>query len=135
MERASRLLNKHKYSQEFLDPDDCIKAVWPAAVGKSIARHTTRLKLVRDTLVVGVEDAIWQKQLFSLSSQILDRLQKCMGSTAIMHLEFRTIPRKREPQREQSPLTNLAGTPEEAERIQDPVLKKVYLLSRKRSTA
>jgi hypothetical protein len=135
MERAARLLSKHKYSREFIDQDECIKALWPAAVGKAIARHTTRLKAVRHTLVVGVEDAIWQKQLFSLSSQIVDRLQKCMGSTAIAQVEFRIIPVKREPQREQSAHSSLAEVGDEAEAIQDPVLKKVYQLSRKRSTA
>lgn len=145
MERAARLLNKHKYSRGLLDPDECARAIWPAAVGKAIARHTSRLKVVRDTLVVGVEDAIWQKQLFSLSNQIVDRLQKCMGSTAITRVEFRIDPPKRPatreevfaatPQRQEALRSTRADAADDAEAIRDPVLKKVYLLSRKRSTA
>jgi hypothetical protein len=135
MERAARLLNKHKYSLALLDSDEYARAIWPAAVGKAIARHTSRLKVVRDTLVVGVEDAIWQKQLFSLSTQIVHRVQKCMGSTAITQIEFRILPPKREPQREPAPHPASPDAGDDAEAIQDPVLKKVYLLSRKRSTA
>ena len=144
MERAARLIKKHKYSQGILDPDEWARAVWPAAVGTAIARHTTRLKVVRETLVVGVEDAIWQKQLFRLSNQIVDRLQKFMGSTAISNVEFRIIPAKRHAGREESSpelwrkdasrTIDAEGT-DEAEAIQDPMLRKVYLLSRKRSTA
>ena len=58
-------------------------------MGKAIAAHTSRLTLVRTTLVVEVEDAIWQKQLFTLRGQILDRLRRVTGSDVVQDLEFR----------------------------------------------
>jgi len=138
MERVARVFAQNKHSREIVDDDEFVRALWPAIVGKTIARHTGRVRLVRSTLIVEVEDTIWQRQLHSLSRQIVDRLQKGMGTTAIQDVEFRIgVPRMR-PQRELS----LSGSPQratdltdEAERIQDPVLKKVYRLSRKKATA
>jgi hypothetical protein len=136
MERVARLINKDKNSQNVFELEDFARGVWPSAVGKAIARHTGRLHVVRETLVVEVEDAIWQRQLYSLSRQIVDRLHKCMGSTAIGRVEFRIGVPRREPQREDN-LRAAASTDcgDEADSILDPVLKKVYRLSRKRSTA
>ncbi len=80
MERAARLIKDKKISREILSDEDIARAVWPAAVGKAIAAHTSRVKLVRKTLVVEVEDAIWQRQLHALTGQILRRLRKLTGS-------------------------------------------------------
>jgi predicted nucleic acid-binding Zn ribbon protein len=111
-----------------------IRGVWPAAVGNAIARHTVRLKVVRSTLVVEVEDATWQKQLFPLSSQIISRVQKLLGNSDIEHVEFRTAVLKRPMQRAGQVAAD-HPTNDEAEDILDPVLKKVYRNSRKRATA
>ena len=134
MERAARLIKNNKFSQRVFTDDDFARAIWPEAVGKAIATHTVRVKLVRTTLVVEVEDAIWQKQLFLLSRQILDRLRKVIGSSAIEDLEFRVAIPRRQPQRAPARETT-AAVFDEAESIQDPVLKKVYRLSRKKATA
>ena len=76
MERAARLIKNSKLSRQLLSDEDLARAVWPSVVGKAIAAHTSRIKLVRSTLVVEVEDAIWQQQLYRLTAQILDRLRK-----------------------------------------------------------
>jgi len=132
MERAARLFKNNKYSRQIIGDEDIVRGLWPAAVGKAIARHTGKMTVVRNTLVVEVEDAIWQKQLFCLSRQIVDRVQKLMGSTSIAEIEFRIGVPRRQPQRAESIHTfSLDG----ADGIQDPVLKKVYRLSRKRATA
>ncbi len=96
------------------------------------------MRMVRGTLVVEVADALWQKQLFGLSHQILDRVQKATGSKAITGIEFRVGIPRREPQRadgSRNPLFTAGDPSDEAEQIQDPVLKKVYRLSRKKATA
>ena len=138
MESAARLLKNKKISREILSDDDVARAVWPTAVGKVIAAHTSRVKLVRTTLVVEVEDAIWQKQLAPLTVAILSRLQKLTGSNDIKDIEFRIGIPRRQPQRADSRESNLLqssfSAEDEAERIQDPVLKKVYRLSRRKAT-
>jgi hypothetical protein len=107
MERAARLIKNSKLSRQVLTEDDLARAVWPAAVGKAIAAHTSRIKLVRATLVVEVEDAIWQQQLYRLSSQILDRLRKLNASDCITDIEFRIAIPRREPQRVESHKTGV----------------------------
>jgi hypothetical protein len=138
MERAARLFSKDKRTRNILDEEGVAHSIWPAAVGKAISAHTSPAKLVRDKLIVNVADAIWQRQLNSLSRQIIDRMHKLTGSTAIQELEFRVaIPRRsvqRAEHRELTPPTHISA-PDEADQISDPVLKKVYRLSRKKATA
>jgi len=138
MERAARVVNSSKITGKILADDELARAVWPAAVGKVIAAHTSRMRMVRTTLIVEVADATWQKQLFGLSRQILDRIQKATGSKAITDIEFRVGLARREPQRadgSHSPIFASPNSADEAEQIQDLVLKKVYRLSRKKATA
>lgn len=138
MERVARLIKDKRISREILSEDDIARAVWPTAVGKAIAAHTGRAKLVRKTLVVEVDDAIWQKQLHALSGQILGRLHKLTGSDQIQDIEFRIAIPRRQPQRAESRDISLSKatnpSADEADRIQDPVLKKVYRLSRRKAT-
>ncbi len=138
MERAARLIKNKKVSREILSDEDIARAVWPSAVGKSIAAHTSRIKLVRTTLVVEVEDATWQKQLHYLSAQIVARVRALTGSDTVQDIEFRIGLPRREPQRAESNGPGLFGTAnsteDDADSIQDPVLKKVYRLSRRKAT-
>lgn len=139
MERAVRLLKSKRFPSQILNDDDIARAAWPLAVGKPIAAHTLRIRVVRSTLVVEVEDGIWQKQLYPLTAQILARYQKVMGSDAIKEIEFRIGIPRREAQRASSSTTAIspasAAPDDEAEHIQDAVLRKIYRLSRKKATA
>lgn len=138
MERAARVVKNNKLSQKIFSNEDLARAVWPSAVGKKIAAHTSGLRLVRSKLVVEVADATWQRQLFPLTSQILDRLRKAIGSSdTITDIEFRIAIPRRSPQRAQSLDSKAPEAPftDEADAIRDPVLKKVYRLSRKKATA
>lgn len=135
MERAARLIRNSKYSRQILTDDELMKAIWPAAVGKAIAAHTSSARLVRSTLIVEVEDAVWQRQLHGLSLQIVDRLRKITGSDCIADVEFRIVIPRRQPQRAESIDSGSAQSEpaEEAETIQDPVLRKLYRMSRRRA--
>jgi Dna[CI] antecedent, DciA len=128
MERAARLIAKSKNSKRILTEDEIARAVWPVAVGKAVAAHTSRIRLVRSTLVIDVEDAIWQRQLHSLTAQIVERLRKITGSDTVRDLEFRIAIPRRQPQRAES-----RSDGDEADAISDPVLQKLYRLSRKRA--
>ena len=138
MESAARVMRSKKISRDLMSDDDAARAVWPAVVGKAIAAHTSRVKVVRTTLVVEVEDAIWQKQLRPLTPAILDRLRKLTGSDEIKDIEFRIAIPRRQPQRAGSRKSSEAepaiSAEDDAERIQDPVLKKVYRVSRRKAT-
>jgi hypothetical protein len=128
MERAARLIAKSKNSSRILTDDEIARAAWPAAVGKAIAAHTSRIRLVRSTLVIDVEDPIWQRQLHSLTAQIVERLRKITGSDSVRDLEFRIAIPRRQPQRAEA-----RNGADEADAISDPVLQKLYRRSRKRA--
>lgn len=130
MERAARSLAKLKSSGQ-ISTEELACAAWPAAVGKTIARHSAAVALVRDKLVVEVEDAIWQKQLFHLQIHILRRVQELLGPGLISDLEFRIAKQRRPPQRE----TRVPESADESDHIEDPVLRIVYRQARKRATA
>ena len=137
MERASKLIRGLRLSGEVITPEEVACAAWADAVGPKVAAHTRAAKLVRDRLVVEVEDAIWQRQLFSLSRHILRNLERSLGRGRVSDLEFRVVPRRREPQRAHQaiPAPMDIGTADEADAIADPVMRGIYKASRKRAQA
>jgi hypothetical protein len=135
MERASRVIRTLRLPGDTLNLEELACTAWPGAVGPRIAVHARAVRMVRTRLIVEVEDVVWRRQLFALSSQILRNLEKSIGPGAVEDLEFRVVPRKREPQRE----TRAGGDPglplDEADAIPDPVLRGLYRVSKKRALA
>ena len=137
MERAAQVFRTNKLSKNLLTDEEVVRAAWPSAVGKSIAAHTSRVRVARTCLVVEVEDAIWQRQLSGLSQQILDRVRKLTGLASLTDVDFRIgVPRRR-PQRAETTQSESpsASASDEGDQIEDPVLKKVYRLSRRKANA
>jgi predicted nucleic acid-binding Zn ribbon protein len=132
MERAGSLIRKLRLSSDVISGEQLALAAWPDAVGKRIATHTRAAKLVRTRLVVEVEDLVWQRNLFSLSRHILFNLQKHLGPGLVEDLEFRIVPRRREPSVARASVPALL---DEADAIADPVLRDLYKLSRKKAQA
>ena len=134
MERASKLIRGLRLSGEVITPEQLACAAWPEAVGKKIAGHTRASKLVRTRLVIEVEDHTWQKQLFALSRDILKNLEKTLGRGLVDDLEFRIVPRRREPELARVAMPALFAA-DDADPIADPVLRGIYKQSRKRAQA
>lgn len=133
MERASKLIRGLALPAGTLNIEELACAAWPDAVGKKVAGHTRAARLVRTRLVVEVEDHTWQRQLFSLTRQILRNLDRSLGSGLVDDLEFRVVPRRREPQRALQAVPALSA--DEADGIEDPVLRSIYRAARKRARA
>jgi predicted nucleic acid-binding Zn ribbon protein len=122
MERAGRLIGKLKLNVD--DPELRACAAWKVAAGKKIAEHTRATALVRGKLVVQVEDQIWQRQLNTLSQALLRNLEKALGEALVTDIDFRPMPRRREPQRAERAIGR--------ESVMDPVLDILYRQSRKK---
>ena len=133
MERASKLLRGLRLSGDVITPEQLACAAWPEAVGKKIAGHTRAAKMVRTRLVVEVEDHIWQRQLFALTGEILKNLDKTLGQGLVDDLEFRIVPRRREPEMARTAMPVLFA--DDADAISDPVLREIYKQSRKKARA
>ncbi len=122
MERAGRLIGKLKLDVD--DPELRARAAWKVAAGKKIAEHTRATALVRGSLGVEVEDQIWQRQLKTLSGFLVRNLEKALGEALVTDIDFRPMPKRREPQR--------AERARGREDVEDPVLDMLYRQSRKR---
>jgi len=133
MERASKFIRRLGLPGDTLTAGELACAAWPIAVGKRIAAHTRAARLVRTKLIVEVEDAIWRNQLFSLSRQILANLAKSVGPNLVEDLEFKVVPRRRDPARAMTAVP--ASLLDEADGIADPVLRDIYRVARKRALA
>ena len=134
MERASKLIRGLRLPGDTISAEELACAAWPEAVGKKIAAHTRAARMVRTRLVVEVEDKTWQRQLFALTPFILFNLQKHLGSGVVDDLEFRVVPRRREPQRAVAAFRAPLDA-DEADAIADPVLRGLYKASRKKALA
>jgi hypothetical protein len=138
MERAGRLIAKWKKSGECASREDLARAAWRVAVGKKIADHTIGVKLVRRHLIVQVEDQIWRRQLFSLRVDILRNLRKILGDGIVEDLEFRVAVKRKGPGREEfvrKPAARESGSADEADTIEDPVLRSIYKRARNKALA
>ena len=128
MQRAGKLIRGLKLGGEGLSPADCARAAWPHAVGARIAVHARAVECRDSLLIVEVEDAIWRHQLYTMRSQILRRLADVAGKDCVRSIEFRIGVPRRAPQRAQS----LLASPDEADGIADPILRRNYRASRKK---
>jgi len=137
MERASKLIRGLRLSGDTITPEELACAAWAGAVGKKIAAHTRAVRMVRTRLVVEVEDRIWQRQLFSLTSHVLRNLEKSLGPGLVDDLEFRVVPRRLEPRRAvaSAPALFSGADTDEAAAIADPVLRIIYRAARKKALA
>ena len=133
MERASKLIRGMKLPLDTLSGEELACAVWPQAVGKKIAAHTHAARLVRTRLIIEVEDATWQRQLNSMSRHIVWNLEKTLGKGMVEDLEFRVVPRRREPALAQKSMPALST--DESNAIADPVLRDIYRAARKKALA
>jgi predicted nucleic acid-binding Zn ribbon protein len=133
MERASRLMGQLKFPGDSVSAEQLVCAAWSAAVGARIARHARAERLVRTKLIVGVDDAVWQRQLFGMSRMILSKLTENLGDGLVVdELEFRVAAPRRGPQRAERSTTR---PPDEADGIEDTDLRRLYITSRKKELA
>ena len=109
-------------------------AAWKHAAGDGLKEHAVPLKLENRTLTVAVADAIWQKQLTSMRSQLLFRVNSILGQPIVGALEFLIDSKLAQPRVEQlkakdQPLDN--EVPLElwsaANAIHDPELRRSFL--------
>ncbi len=134
MERASRFIGRLPIPGDTISVEELVRAAWPAAVGQKIAARTRVARMVRNRLIIEVEDATWQRQLFVLTGQILRNLERDLGQGVVGDIEFRIVPLRRGPQRaEQSEVR--PETADDADQISDPVLRTIYKKARMKALA
>ena len=126
------------------DNDEVAEAVariaWTRIAGEPLCQHAVPFRLHRSTLIIAVSDAIWQKQMSTLSGQLLSRLNAMLGKGTITFIEFRidplTVVRERATKPAAPAQTSesvLASVPDDvriaADSIQDEDLRRRFLLA------
>ena len=134
MDQASRVIAAWSGSEDLVSRERLALGAWKKAVGKAIANRTRPVKLVRERLVVEVEDDIWRKNLFGLRFQILRNLERAIGPEIVAELEFRVMPARREAGRADTS-GSLTLVPDESLGIADTGMRRIYRAARRRETA
>lgn len=124
MQRAASLLGKVKMPAGSDSLEERAKAAWRAAAGPKIEKHTIAANLVRGTLVIEVGDITWQRQLYTLRHFLLKNLEQVLGEKVVTDLDFRPMPPRRKPMREEAPRPKYG--------IADPVMSLLYQQSLKK---
>lgn len=117
-------------SQEVLEAA-CLGA-WKHAVGETLSARAQAESLHDHTLVVAVEDKVWQRQLQQMRDQFLFRLNRVLGRPVVKELEFRIAPEKFVVKQIPALATNTTpAIPIElisaAAQIEDPGLRRAFL--------
>ena len=68
------------------------KLAWTRAAGDGLRRHAIPFRLFRQTLVVSVADPIWQRQMQSMSGELISRINRLLGREIVANIEFRIDP-------------------------------------------
>jgi hypothetical protein len=68
------------------------KIAWTRAAGDGLRRHAIPFRLFRKTLVVSVADIIWQRQMQSMRSELISRINRLLGREVVDDIEFRIDP-------------------------------------------
>jgi hypothetical protein len=79
------------------------KLAWTRAAGDGLRRHAIPFRLFRQTLVVSVADPIWQRQMQSMSGELISRINRLLGREIVANIEFRIDPATVERVRASSP--------------------------------
>lgn len=79
------------------------KIAWTRAAGDGLRRHAIPFRLFRKTLVVSVADIIWQRQMQSMSAELISRINRLLDREVVGDIEFRIDPATVERARSQKP--------------------------------
>ena len=77
-----------QYAAQGPGPEQVAAALWNEIVGEHLARRTRPVKISRSTLVVLVPSRTWKRQLSSLRSEMVRRLNQVLG-IEVKRVEFR----------------------------------------------
>ena len=63
-------------------------SVWGVVVGDVVSKVTDAISVDRGVLVVKTKSATWRQELYMQKKDIIDKINKKIGSTAIKEIRF-----------------------------------------------
>ncbi|MFL3013656.1 MAG: DUF721 domain-containing protein [Candidatus Neomarinimicrobiota bacterium] len=90
MEQLNKILKKAINEAGFKKAIDQEGAVfiWNDVVGKNISKVTKATKVDKGTLIVKTESATWRQELHMQKKEIINKINKKIGSVAIKEIRF-----------------------------------------------
>lgn len=139
MKRVDQLFPEilRKQPQKQIPVEEVVRSAWARLAGPQIAARTVVFRLYRETLIVHVPDRTWKQQLHRLEAQLLERINRLLGSPMVTGIDFRVDqtlvavasdghPPKKGPARE-LPAGTEAELEASARAIADPELRQLFL--------
>src|SRR5947207_11103022 len=74
------------------NPELAVKMAWARAAGEGLRRNTHPTGFEGKTLTVSVMDGLWQKQLQSMSAELIFRMNNLLGRGAVAEIVFHIAP-------------------------------------------
>ena len=74
------------------NPELAVRLAWSRAAGAGLSRQAVPFRLDGGRFIVSVADAIWQKQLQSMSAELIFRVNNILGRRTVDELIFRINP-------------------------------------------
>ena len=74
------------------NPELAAKLAWRRAAGEGLRSNAVPVSLIGKTLVVSVADALWQRQLESMTRELLFRINNLLGGKGVADIVFQIAP-------------------------------------------
>ena len=90
MQQLKKVLKKAISESGFkkaLDQEDAV-FIWGEVVGKNISKVTEATGVDKGTLVIKTESATWRQELHMQKKEIINKINKKIGSIAIKEIRF-----------------------------------------------
>ena len=90
MQQLKKVLQKAISESGFkkdLDQEDEV-SIWGEVVGKNISKVTKAKGVDKGTLVIKTESATWRQELHMQKKEIINKINKKIGSIAIKEIRF-----------------------------------------------
>ena len=90
MEQLKKVLKKTINESGFkkaIDQEDAV-SIWGEIVGKNISKVTKATGVDKGTLIIKTESATWRQELHMQKKEIINKINKKIGSIAIKEIRF-----------------------------------------------
>ena len=90
MQQLKKVLKKAISESGFkkaLDQEGAV-SIWGEVVGKNISKVTEAKGVDKGTLVIKTESATWRQELYMQKKEIINKINKKIGSIAIKEIRF-----------------------------------------------
>ena len=90
MEQLKKVLEKTIEKSGFKNAilQESAVSIWPYVVGKNISKISKAIRVDKGVLFIKVESATWKQELYMQKNEIINKINKKIGSKAIKEIRL-----------------------------------------------